>query len=94
VTLEEDLEIVKDEVETIRMCSKLPARGQVCVISGWGSMDSSGTSASDQLQQLFQPISYRYTCYRNYNGAITNAMVCVGGRKDEGGCKSVSIDVF
>lgn len=81
-----DLDLTKPGVRSIPLCATEKLSG-TCVISGWGSIDPSGQSGTDKLQKLFQPITARSTCQLNYGGAITNAMICVGGRDGEGGCK-------
>lgn len=69
----------------IPLCRQEPTGA--CIISGWGSIDPSGRSGTDQLQKLYQNVTPRSTCERNYGrGRITPAMICVGGQSGQGGC--------
>jgi len=85
--LKEKLDLSKPEIAAIPLCSVEPTG--TCLISGWGSVDPDGRSGTDKLQKLFSPITPRAQCQENFNGVntVTDAMICIGGKEGEGGCK-------
>jgi len=79
------LDLTKRGLSSVPLCPTEAMAGN-CLISGWGYIDPKGT-LPDQLKRLFQPITDRETCSKNYGGGITKNMICVGGKDGEGGCK-------
>jgi len=64
--------------------SSFAPAGQMCFTSGWGTLQSGGSSPSD-LQWVDVPIVTNAVCDASYNGMITNSMICAGypeGGKD------------
>ncbi|XP_037943480.1 trypsin zeta-like [Teleopsis dalmanni] len=53
--------------------------GQNCVISGWGTTTEGGIAA-DSLQEVTVPIVSNEICNKDYEGLITDSMLCAGRR--------------
>merc|ERR1711962_1649639 len=60
------------------------ASGQTCFVSGWGTLESGGSTPSD-LQWVAVPTVTNEECSQSYNNGITDSMICAGlpeGGKD------------
>merc|ERR1712200_259966 len=60
------------------------ATGQTCFVSGWGTLESGGSSPSE-LQWVAVPTVTNEQCSQAYNNGITDSMICAGlpeGGKD------------
>merc|ERR1711953_98056 len=68
----------------------LEGNGQVCYVSGWGTLQSGANSLPEDLQYVDVPLISNAKCNDQYNGAITSNMICAG--YDEGGKDSCQGD--
>ncbi|CAH1799262.1 unnamed protein product [Owenia fusiformis] len=60
-----------------------PEPGRQCVVTGWGTTEEEGSS-SDKLKEVHVPIISRTTCNLQYNGSITDQMICAGELQEGG----------
>ena len=53
---------------------------QQAIVSGWGSSAFRPKTISDDLLYVTVPIIRRGTCSKNYNGGVTDKMICAGDK--------------
>jgi len=65
------------DFETERQALKSDARATV---SGWGSTAFHAKTISDDLLYVTAPVVKRRSCNKAYKGAVTDKMICAGGK--------------
>lgn len=70
-------------IKAIELTSEDSVAGAISTITGWGTTQSAGY-ASDQLLAVDVPIVSNEDCNEDYNGLITDTMLCAGLRGEGG----------
>lgn len=81
---------ISHEIKPINISSHCPTAGTQCLVSGWGTTNSSQHNFPKQLQCISVNVLSQQKCEDAYPGQIDNSMFCAIGEGAKDSCQGDS----